>query len=309
MKDKKVDYDKLKEFRKSKKISQKEMAKKLNIEQSSYSKIENGERGMRTEQLTLIAEKLEIKIHDLLIRVSGTKSDLEPDIKAEYEFLKPMIQLLSTIIEAEIHDIYYRYEHKYPLHLLSFEEYLVDEHSGPRSVVMQIKEDIEDYKKDNTFEDYYKDWYKQGIKYFIGKSDEWLLKYAMNEKYYDINICLIGYPSYIKPEDMMTAFGDMLKENPLVHKLFQYGLLEKSWYSGFWKKYLSEKKFTLTGDGHHEHEKFPEYDKNGKCIFPPKIDVKSTEAYRKKRELIRAKMYSVIDNHDKNLLTDLDDIY
>ena len=42
MKDKKIDYKKLRDSREDKNLTQKEMAAKLNIEQAAYSRIENG---------------------------------------------------------------------------------------------------------------------------------------------------------------------------------------------------------------------------------------------------------------------------
>lgn len=57
---------KIKEFRKAKGITQKEMAKRLNIPYSTYSNYENNNREPNITQIEAIAKELEIDVFELL---------------------------------------------------------------------------------------------------------------------------------------------------------------------------------------------------------------------------------------------------
>ena len=57
---------KIKEFRKAKGITQKEMAKRLNIPYSTYSNYENNNREPNITQIEAIAKELEIDVLELL---------------------------------------------------------------------------------------------------------------------------------------------------------------------------------------------------------------------------------------------------
>ena len=118
-----------------------------------------------------------------------------------------------------------------------------------------------------------------------------------NEKNYEIVFHLLHCPSYTKNEDIYLAFKEMLKENPIIHEFFQYGLLEKSWFSDLWKEYLKEMKSSLTGDGAHPiYKKFDFIVTNEQKKFSLTIDVIKTTNKKNERESIRKKM--------KNLLID-----
>ena len=56
----------IKEFRKAKGITQKEMAKRLNIPYSTYSNYENNNREPNMAQIKAIAKELEIDIFELI---------------------------------------------------------------------------------------------------------------------------------------------------------------------------------------------------------------------------------------------------
>lgn len=58
--------DNIKKFRKEKNISQKDMAKKLNMPSSTYSNYENNNREPNVLTLKKIADVLSIDVHDLL---------------------------------------------------------------------------------------------------------------------------------------------------------------------------------------------------------------------------------------------------
>ena len=71
--DSQIDYRKLRESREDKDLKQKELAAKLNITPSAYSRIERGERGLRVEQLKVIAEVLEEDISEFFLEEERLK--------------------------------------------------------------------------------------------------------------------------------------------------------------------------------------------------------------------------------------------
>jgi transcriptional regulator with XRE-family HTH domain len=288
--DKKIDYKKLRDSRVDKDLTQKEMAAKLNIEQSAYNKIEKGKRGIRVEQLKTIADILGRDINEFITgnNFGNENSQNQTQLQDQNTFLKAMLKLYSTNVESELFSLMNGYYSNYPEYELSFDEYINSTIGFPDMVVSGIKYDIEDYTKGKEFDNYYNDFFENGIEYFVGKADSWIMNFVLEEANYGFSLRALHCPMHNSYEDMFSAFKDMLKENELIHSFFQHGLLENSWFSDFWTQYLIENKSTLTGDGSR-----PKY-KSGDFCTIPEIDLDYTNKKREERENIRKKMHSIL---------------
>jgi len=73
--------DKLKKIRASKGVSQAEIASKLGVEQSMYSKLENGKQQMSLDRLFEIMNILNINIADLVVLDYSKNEDMLKDIQ------------------------------------------------------------------------------------------------------------------------------------------------------------------------------------------------------------------------------------
>ena len=97
-------YERIKDFRKAKKMTQEEIAEKLEMSPSGYGSIERGETDVSLSRLERIAEALEIELADLfnsgerkIFNFGGTHSNhhqtcynnLSPEhLQLKYEFEK-----------------------------------------------------------------------------------------------------------------------------------------------------------------------------------------------------------------------------
>ncbi|EAG9926589.1 XRE family transcriptional regulator, partial [Listeria monocytogenes] len=68
-------YERIVQLRIKKSISQKELAKKINIDDSTMNKIEKGNRPIRDKELAKIADVLEVSTDYLLGRVKNNIAD------------------------------------------------------------------------------------------------------------------------------------------------------------------------------------------------------------------------------------------
>jgi len=85
-------HEKIKNVRKSKKISQQFMADKLKISQFAYSKVERGITQLNWDKLNKIAQILEINVWDL---VDNTKVSVEINpIEKKFLHLVDLVDLL-----------------------------------------------------------------------------------------------------------------------------------------------------------------------------------------------------------------------
>lgn len=294
-----IDYKKLKDTRVDNDIKQKEIAAKLNITPSAYSRIERGERGLRVEQLKAISEMLGKDINVFLKKnMNENNRDFEnpESLKEEITFLKSMLKLVSTNVEAELFETFHRYDAQYPMQILSFEDYLKDHHTNPDYAEVQIKKDVEDYLENKIYPGYYNEVYgKNGIEIFINKNDEWIKQFVRKEENYHIIFEVIGTPYHINPQNSLLSFKDMLRENPLIHRLFQYGFLENSWFNFLWQQYLEEMKSSLTGDGTYPIYIYPMKDGHPDFMSGKRtLDSETNNRERQEREAIRVKMAEIL---------------
>lgn len=285
--DRTIDYKKLRNFREDKGLKQKQMADKLNITPSAYSRIEKGERGLRVEQLKVIAEVFGKNINEFL--KEGKENNSPQGMKAEIELLETILRVISVDVEIGLFDLFYKYSSNYPEYPLAFEEYLTDPHCNPQMAISQIKDDIEAYKKDISSSSLYDELYgDKGIKHIMNRSDTWLKHFVTQEGNYEIIYEALMSPHYQKEEDLFSAFKDMLRENPIVHTLFQYGLFETSWFTNYWAKYLEEMKSSISGDGANAA-----LIQNTDSFRSSEMDGHIPAESRKNRERIREKLKNI----------------
>lgn len=292
--DKNIDYKKLKDARIDSGMKQKEIAASLNIEQPHYSKMENGKRGIRFEQAKIIADMLGKNINEFLTG-NNDNSSSKNTLKMENEFLKSMLSLYSANIDSELFGLMHSYDNRYPEYQLPYHDFLKDGHSNPEAAIEEIKQALIDYEQTGMYPAFYGD-LPGGIEYLRDKDDKWLNDFVRKEENYDLIFVIIGCPTFQEKEDIMLAFKDMLKENPLIHGFFQYGLLEKSYFAIWWDQYLEDGKLTLTGDGARPilSNPWPVRKTGGMGYENPNIDLEETSRKKEERENIRKKMRSVL---------------
>lgn len=289
--DRTIDYKKLRNFREDKGLKQKQMADKLNITPSAYSRIEKGERGLRVEQLKVIAEVLGKK-YDAFFK-EGKENNSPQGMKTEIELLETILCMISREAEIELFTQFYKYSSNYPEYPLVFEEYLTDPHCNPQMAISQIKDDIEEYKKEASYPFLYDELYgDKGIKHFMNRSDTWLKHFVTQKENYTIIYEALMSPHYQKEEDLFSAFKDMLRENPIVHILFQYGLFETSWFTNYWAKYLEEMKPSISGAAANAA-----LIQNVDSSKPSEMDGLTTAESRKNRERIREKLKNIFSRN------------
>lgn len=94
-------YERIVQLRIKKSISQKELAKKINIDDSTMNKIEKGNRPIRDKELAKIADVLEVSTDYLLGRAKNNIADTiaaHIDSNASEEDIK---EILAYIEEKE----------------------------------------------------------------------------------------------------------------------------------------------------------------------------------------------------------------
>lgn len=279
--DKKIDYKKLRDFRVDKDFKQKEIAAMLNIVPSAYSRIERGERGLRVEQLKIIAEMLGKNINEFFKEKELNNNINNGKImEGQVELLESIVCMISADIEEQLFRMFYKYEQVYPTIPFPYEEYIKGNHvaASPDDAISEIKDLVKGYaefkenpivwykkteqeeeqrskemgmvvernerKKDEEVEisDYLFSQFfgKEEYEMLKDKSDEELREFVTKEENYDFIWCLLNWVHYQKPEDLYRAFKDMMRSEPIICTLFQYGLLEGSWFSDLWGEYSKE---------------------------------------------------------------------
>lgn len=239
-----INYKKLRDLRVDKDLTQKEMASKLNVVPSAYSKIERGKRILRVDQLEIIAHVLGKDISDFIIRAKNNANNSNPDpienLKIEVELLEKILLVISAEVEKHLFEIIHKYASNYPERPLTYEEFLKDSHCNPDEAVWLIKRYVEEYQKDGEEIIFGKN---VSVKKFIGRDDKWIKDFVTKEENYEAVFEWMMAPHLQSQEDLYSAFKDFLNAEPLIHTLFKYGLLEESWHAQYWKKYQEETNF------------------------------------------------------------------
>jgi len=93
--------DKIKKAREAKGLSQKEVATALKMDQSQYSKIENGKTDPYFSTIEKIAKALGIKVSDLL-----TAEDIFKDVDSLDKTIVEKVQLIEQLDETEKKSIF-----------------------------------------------------------------------------------------------------------------------------------------------------------------------------------------------------------
>ncbi len=153
-----IDYKKIRNLRIDSDLGQKELAAKLNISPSAYSRLERGVRKIRMEHLEIIAPALGKDIADFLKNSKKSRSiEGHPEsLKSEIDLLESMMYLICAGIEQELDYMDNRYISKYEPIPYSYEEFLNE--NGPKIALSQFKKYIKEYGelKDRPYE-----WYRE----------------------------------------------------------------------------------------------------------------------------------------------------
>ena len=214
-------------------------------------------------------------------------------MKTEIELLETILCMISREAEIELFTQFYKYSSNYPEYPLPFEDYLTDPHCNPPMAISQIKDDIEAYKKEGTCPFLYDELFgDKGIKHFMNRSDTWLKHFVTQKENYTLVNGVLMSPYYQKEEDLFSAFKDMLRENPIFHCLFQYGLFEASWFTNYWIHYLEEMKSPISGDGANAA-----LIQNTDSSKPSEMDGLTTAESRKNKERIREKLKNIFSRN------------
>ncbi|HAB7200587.1 TPA_asm: helix-turn-helix domain-containing protein [Listeria monocytogenes] len=127
-------YERIVQLRIKKSISQKELAKKINIDDSTMNKIEKGNRPIRDKELAKIADVLEVSTDYLLGRV---KNNIADTIAAHID---------SNATEEDIKEILAYIEEKRKEHANEKEINITDVASKDDEEVNKFVEENEDFK-------------------------------------------------------------------------------------------------------------------------------------------------------------------
>ncbi|EAD9161215.1 helix-turn-helix domain-containing protein [Listeria monocytogenes] len=127
-------YERIVQLRIKKSISQKELAKKINIDDSTMNKIEKGNRPIRDKELAKIADVLEVSTDYLLGR---TKNNIAETIAAHID---------SNASEEDIKEILAYIEEKRKEHVNEEEINITEIASKEDDVVDKFVEENEDFK-------------------------------------------------------------------------------------------------------------------------------------------------------------------
>lgn len=235
--DKNIDYKKLQDLRKNNDLKQKQIADKLNIEQSAYSKIERGERSIGIDRLHKLAEIYGKKIEYFLKGNSFSPKDREAN---EIEVLDSIFCKLSIEIESEVQLAMYYYEQNYPTHECTFKGYMEGEYYfSPETAVNKIKSDLEEYQRTGEYSILYQT-EKEFIGRFAGKDDSLLNAFVREENNFPFIYKIFGTGKYYCNEDVYQAFKDMISKEHFLSTLFAFGLLEGTRFGDLWWQLISE---------------------------------------------------------------------
>lgn len=87
----------IKELRKSRGISQQQIADLINMHRSNYSKVESGQREISISALTKIAKYFNVSVDDIL----NNKNEVPEEISVENKTLLEKVKLIEELEEDE----------------------------------------------------------------------------------------------------------------------------------------------------------------------------------------------------------------
>lgn len=150
-------YERIVQLRIKKSISQKELAKKINIDDSTMNKIEKGNRPIRDKELAKIADVLEVSTDYLLGRVKNNIADTiaahidsnatEEDIKEILAFIEEKRKEHANENEINITEIASKEDEEV--------NKFVDENEDFKAVAALVMNDAEAVKAVKSFIEYY----------------------------------------------------------------------------------------------------------------------------------------------------------
>ncbi|EAD8593630.1 XRE family transcriptional regulator [Listeria monocytogenes] len=150
-------YERIVQLRIKKSISQKELAKKINIDDSTMNKIEKGNRPIRDKELAKIADVLEVSTDYLLGRVKNNIADTiaahidsnatEEDIKEILAYIEEKRKEHANEKEINITEVSSREDKEI--------NKFVDENEDFKAVAARVMNDAEAVKAVKSFIEYY----------------------------------------------------------------------------------------------------------------------------------------------------------
>ncbi|EHC6097393.1 helix-turn-helix transcriptional regulator [Listeria monocytogenes] len=150
-------YERIVQLRIKKSISQKELAKKINIDDSTMNKIEKGNRPIRDKELAKIADVLEVSTDYLLGRVKNNIADTiaahidsnvtEEDIKEILAYIEEKRKEHANEKEINITEVASREDKEI--------NKFVDENEDFKAVAARVMNDAEAVKAVKSFIEYY----------------------------------------------------------------------------------------------------------------------------------------------------------
>ncbi|EGL8584024.1 helix-turn-helix transcriptional regulator [Listeria monocytogenes] len=150
-------YERIVQLRIKKAISQKELAKKINIDDSTMNKIEKGNRPIRDKELAKIADVLEVSTDYLLGRVKNNIADTiaahidsnatEEDIKEILAYIEEKRKEHANEKEINITEVASREDKEI--------NKFVDENEDFKAVAARVMNDAEAVKAVKSFIEYY----------------------------------------------------------------------------------------------------------------------------------------------------------
>ncbi|EAC6357004.1 helix-turn-helix transcriptional regulator [Listeria monocytogenes] len=150
-------YERIVQLRIKKSISQKELAKKINIDDSTMNKIEKGNRPIRDKELAKIADVLEVSTDYLLGRVKNNIADTiaahidsnatEEDIKEILAYIEEKRKEHANEKEINITEVASREDKEI--------NKFVDENEDFKAVAARVMNDAEAVKAVKSFIEFY----------------------------------------------------------------------------------------------------------------------------------------------------------
>ncbi|EAD5543870.1 XRE family transcriptional regulator [Listeria monocytogenes] len=150
-------YERIVQLRIKKSISQKELAKKINIDDSTMNKIEKGNRPIRDKELAKIADVLEVSTDYLLGRVKNNIADTiaahidsnatEEDIKEILAYIEEKRKEHANEKEINITEVASKEDEEI--------NKFVDENEDFKAVAARVMNDAEAVKAVKSFIEYY----------------------------------------------------------------------------------------------------------------------------------------------------------